>query len=369
MTKFFLIIIVCLPLTVLGQNFLLNGGFEDENTCTEFNVECAPEAWQTNDDGFSNYFKDSGRAHGGLHCMAIEAGHAKKSFRRTFIRSQLVCGLRKGGQYQIDLFVKSPHSILDSLGIYFTSYDFLFDSRPLQTITPVAYFGKDNTFAAKDTNWQKVNLNYTATGEEAFLSIANFSKRDITGSTGIPLENNFFVFIDDVTLTPTDSRERLCDDWTKRKQEIYEQDERHSFLRKKIKEAKEKPLEPVFLTVSKLVVVDTLILPDVLFASGKSQLQSNANMILDDFIQKRAGHTIDSIVVEGHTDNKGSNELNEHLSLERAKTVGNYLIDKSIIKPSQLVLRGWAFSKPVADNNTEEGRQRNRRVEVFVYEK
>ena len=79
-----------------SQNLLLNGGFEEENICTEYKMNCAPEAWLVNDDVFNNYFKDASRAYQGSHCMSIEAGRDRKTFKRTFIRAQLLCGLRKG---------------------------------------------------------------------------------------------------------------------------------------------------------------------------------------------------------------------------------------------------------------------------------
>ncbi|HKZ68354.1 MAG TPA: hypothetical protein VJ111_18430, partial [Chitinophagaceae bacterium] len=127
------------PFFCFSQNLVLNGGFEQENICAEYRVNCAPEAWLTNDDVFNNYFKDANRCYEGGHCMSMEAGHAGKKFKRTFIRTQLLCGLRKGNHYKVELFIKSPHRILDSIGIYFSSSDLLFDKRPLQTIDPSLY--------------------------------------------------------------------------------------------------------------------------------------------------------------------------------------------------------------------------------------
>ena len=49
-----------------SQSLLLNGNFEEENICTEYKVNCAPEAWLTNDDVFNNYFKDADRAYQGF---------------------------------------------------------------------------------------------------------------------------------------------------------------------------------------------------------------------------------------------------------------------------------------------------------------
>jgi hypothetical protein len=124
--RFLLIFSLVLPLSSFSQNLLANGGFEEENTCLEYHVNCAPEAWISSGDAFANYFKNPARAYRGEHCVAIEAGFSFKSFQRTFIRSRLICGLRKGHQYKLEFFIKSPYAILDSIGVLFTSFDFLY---------------------------------------------------------------------------------------------------------------------------------------------------------------------------------------------------------------------------------------------------
>ena len=71
------------------------------------------------------------------------------------------------------------------------------------------------------------------------------------------------------------------------------------------------------------------------------------------------------LAVEGHTDNVGSDELNQRLSEKRAETVTAYLIQQGLSEAS-VTARGFGESAPVADNLTTEGRQRNRRVEIVV---
>ncbi|MEI9943216.1 MAG: OmpA family protein [Chitinophagaceae bacterium] len=348
-----------------AQNLLVNMGFEEENICTEYKVNCAPEGWLTNDDVFFNYFKDANRAYDGVHCMAIEAGHANKPYKRTFIRSQLLCGLRKGNQYAISFFVKSPHLILDSIGVCVTYYDLLFERTPLQNIKPSFYLADARKDFKNDSSWQKVKFIYTANGNEAFVSIGNFSKRDITGSTNIEKENNFFVFIDDLSLLPMHPGEKLCDGWQLAREKIYDQDERHEFLRRKIRGGKANPRDTVKLAKNSVIIVDTLLLPDILFETGKAVLRTSSYLLLDSFSRKIMNSHVDSIIVEGHTDSTGSYAMNEQLSIDRALAVKKYLQDKT--GHSSIITRGWAFLKPIAGNQTPEGRQRNRRVEVFLY--
>lgn len=363
---FFAPAIFC-PFFLFSQNLLLNGGFEEENICSEFHVNCAPEAWLINDDVFNNYFKDIGRAYEGSHCMSIEAGNAKKTYKRTFIRSQMLCGLRKGNKYRVEFYIKSPHAILDSIGVYFTAADFLLDRRSLQQVRPSFYlFEAVKNFKA-DSSWQHILYDYTANGDEAFITIGNFSKRDITGPTGITRENRFFAFVDLVSLLPVNQNEKLCDDWLLSMEAIYDQDERHEFLRRKIKSGKARSPMPVLLEPNKILTVDTLILQEVLFASGKAELERKSYALLDSFCLNAIGKKVDSVVVEGHTDNKGTEELNNRLSSARVQTVLNYFASRTFVKPNRVFARAWGESRPVADNNTPAGRQRNRRVEIFLY--
>jgi outer membrane protein OmpA-like peptidoglycan-associated protein len=69
--------------------------------------------------------------------------------------------------------------------------------------------------------------------------------------------------------------------------------------------------------------------------------------------------------VEGHTDSTGSVATNNELSLKRAMTVRDYLIEQGV-PASSIDVAGLGFSAPIGDNSTAEGRARNRRVEIVV---
>ena len=73
-------------------------------------------------------------------------------------------------------------------------------------------------------------------------------------------------------------------------------------------------------------------------------------------------------ILKGHTDNVGSKAYNMRLSKVRANSVKLYMVKQFGIKRCRIAAFGYGFSKPIADNNTEEGRQKNRRVEIFIKE-
>lgn len=359
------VIFLCFSPCCFSQNLLANGDFEEENICTEYKVNCAPEAWIANKDGFSTYFKDTGGAHSGLHYLAIEIGHSSKNFQRTFSRTRLLCGLRKDHLYKVELYVKSPYDILDSIGVIFTYFDFLFGKKRLQNLVPSLFLKPVSGSFTTEDSWQKVSMDYLAAGDEAFFSIANFSRRDIRDAPN-DKDGHLFIFADDISLIPLDPREQLCRETLSNKEEIFAQDERHEMLRRDVRQNNDDP-PVVVIPLTAMLHIDTLVLPDMLFASGKSDLYKSSYSILEDFCRRVAGKNIDSIVVEGHTDNRGAFAANKKLSGDRAAVVKEAIRQRlSRLKPL-IASRGWADKKPIGSNNSASGRQQNRRVELFVY--
>jgi len=74
------------------------------------------------------------------------------------------------------------------------------------------------------------------------------------------------------------------------------------------------------------------------------------------------------ILVGGHTALAGTSEGRMKLSTDRAKAVTDYLLSKNVRTADRIVIRGYGAQKPVADNSTEEGRRKNRRVEITILE-
>jgi outer membrane protein OmpA-like peptidoglycan-associated protein len=104
----------------------------------------------------------------------------------------------------------------------------------------------------------------------------------------------------------------------------------------------------------------------VIFASGKADLLPGALAKLDQVaIALAANDPQQNIVVEGHTDSRGSDALNQDLSARRAAAVRDYLVSKGLA-PERVVAQGLGPSRPIADNETAEGRANNRRVELVV---
>ncbi|MCE6979746.1 OmpA family protein [Pseudomonas frederiksbergensis] len=119
-----------------------------------------------------------------------------------------------------------------------------------------------------------------------------------------------------------------------------------------------KPVEP---PVSEVITLNG----NVLFAYNQSELMPEARSELDSLMAKLQNTDVVSVKVVGHTDSQGSDAYNQKLSERRASSVAAYLLSQGLA-PNKLTSEGRGESQPVADNDTEEGRAQNRRVELHI---
>lgn len=111
----------------------------------------------------------------------------------------------------------------------------------------------------------------------------------------------------------------------------------------------------------------SFVLDNCTFESGKATLKPEAFVVLDELVEYLKRKDDERIEIGGHTDNVGKAEANIILSANRANTVRAYLLTKDIA-PERVTSRGYGLTVPIAENDTEEGRQMNRRTEVKILE-
>ena len=122
------------------------------------------------------------------------------------------------------------------------------------------------------------------------------------------------------------------------------------------------------LLVAEVRALDTLVFPGLaLFDRKSAELNESGQALLEEQRLNSIELFEDAIYVEivGHTDSKGSDEDNMVLSEQRANTVRDYLVSKGL-DPNIVITAGEGETMPIADNNTDEGRAKNRRVEILV---
>lgn len=106
---------------------------------------------------------------------------------------------------------------------------------------------------------------------------------------------------------------------------------------------------------------------DVSFRVGRADIEPNFRPVLDRFAQTLVANPSSTVRIIGHTDSTGTDAINDPLSVNRATSVRNYLADRGVAA-QRIAIDGRGSREPVADNTTEAGRAKNRRVEIFVGE-
>lgn len=106
---------------------------------------------------------------------------------------------------------------------------------------------------------------------------------------------------------------------------------------------------------------------DISFATGSAQIAPGLDPVLDRFAQTLAENPKTTVRIVGHTDSTGSDAINDPLSVNRASSVRNYLAAHGVAS-HRIAIDGRGAREPIADNATDAGRARNRRVDIFVGE-
>lgn len=158
--------------------------------------------------------------------------------------------------------------------------------------------------------------------------------------------------------------EQLKKEQEARKDLLRAQKELAEQLKKEIEEKK------IRLEMAKKGLVITFV-AEVLFDSGKSEIRQEAYSVLDRVAEVLKKQVPDrNVAIEGHTDNQPIKvsvwKSNWELSTARATSVLHYLIDNKTVSPSRLSSIGYGEFRPIDSNDTAQGRQKNRRVEITI---
>ncbi len=120
--------------------------------------------------------------------------------------------------------------------------------------------------------------------------------------------------------------------------------------------------QPVFTQDTKMVTLPR----DVLFESRSNTIRSEGRIILDNLIGELKNYKGATISISGHTDSRGKVKTNRELSFLQAEAVAEYL-SKNLGQRYRLLAIGYGESRPIAKNDSQTNRQRNRRIEVKIH--
>ena len=106
---------------------------------------------------------------------------------------------------------------------------------------------------------------------------------------------------------------------------------------------------------------------DVSFDVGRAAIKPNFAPVLNHFATSLNQNQVTTVTIIGHTDSTGSDAINNPLSVDRANAARDYLVSRGVAR-TRIATDGRGSREPVADNNTQQGRDKNRRVEIYVAE-
>jgi outer membrane protein OmpA-like peptidoglycan-associated protein len=350
---FCLLLLFCTGLagaqTLIDKNLVPNGSFENYKKKTSNIKSALPWTGIATVDYYPELPKqDTGRCKG-AHSGEAFAGLRFQKKYKEYLEVKLAESLRHGQNYQFECYIKlAPWSNaqLKSFGVYFSKGGLKAVSFPERDyiVDSVAKKGAlDGGFC-----WFRIKGTYKAGGGEKFITVGNFApnvKKDMAKINLFkPGFKEAYYFVDDISLK-----------WIKPKEEEVKVVDLDSLKRYE---------KDSVLTVKSDAKIGEKITLKVSFELGKAYLTPESFPELNKLAQYLFRHPNFVIQINGHSDNQGSKRKNQRLSEERARAVFEYLITKGV--QNRMYYKGFGDTVPIADNATEDGQAKNRRVEFEI---
>jgi len=265
-----------------------------------------------------------------------------------FIQAKLIHSLQQGKNYTVEFFAnRADYSTVstDCLGLYFSNKEIkVQDGKQMFKYKPQVSNPKGKVI--EDTiNWVKISDTYIAKGGEQYIVIGDFYpdkentiKRDKKNTKDFIC----YYFIDDVSVTPIDDNPKN---------------------EPKVQSIALKDSPKDSLNLKNVVVGVPVVLSNIYFESGKSNLLPTSFAELNRLLEFMKDNPLAEVEIAGYTDDVGTDSYNMQLSVARAKSVADYVIQKGIAK-ERISYKGYGKTKPVSNNKTDEGKSLNRRVEL-----
>ena len=342
-----------------GQNLFANSSFEDINICTEYNAGCAPEAWfNIPVSNFVIKTLNVPRPVFGKQTLPVPVENILDPAKRSYVYTMFCCPLKKDNRYRISFFLNTSHNEFYHLDFYFSENEPNNTAFDATEIEATAIITKKDIVADYRSGWKIVEYEFTAKGNERFCTIGNFSNEAMEYEPSQKMDSlgNIFYYLDEIKMINEDNN-TVCENYKANIKMMYEQNRRHTNFVK---------IDTSTITKQVLLKKDTISLPAVLFEVNSAAINNGFQNRLDSLIQVILKADVVNIEIDGHTDNSGTKEKNEALSLLRANSIKDYLVKQLPQMQNVIIASGKGQSFPMADNATKEGREKNRRVEIII---
>lgn len=357
LTRYVIIVLLFLFVgdNVKAQNLFANADFEQLNNCSEYHQDCSSEAWFYIKPSATPLFtpKDVPNPFSGkdLLILPVENIYVGQK-KRQFVYTMFCCELQKGKNYKLSFYVNTAGKTFYGLDFYFQKKEFTSANFSADAVIPSIHIS-DSDIVNELGGWNYVEKIYTATGDEKFCLVGNLAKEkfDFSPYQRMNKGGDIFYFVDDIVFKSI-LPQSICAAYKENVTKLYNQNFRHT--------------ESVLVANSTEIIKDTITIPSVFFETDKSILKPVFEKLLDSLVLNLKTKNILNIVVEGHTDSKGTLQRNKILSTQRAASVRSYFLNKLPISNEMIFSYGKASVFPIADNATEKGRAQNRRVEIIL---
>jgi outer membrane protein OmpA-like peptidoglycan-associated protein len=337
-----------------AQNYFANADFEALNNCTEYHQDCSPRAWFYLKPAVTpliNY-KEVPTPFAGKDLLILPVENVfKKITKRSFIYTKFCCPLKAGNNYKLSFYICTKGKTFYGLDFHFSDKEYISENFKPDSFLPSIHISADDV-ETELGGWKFVETMYTANGKEKFCYIGNMSRSALDFSINQRMNKggDVFYFLDDIAFQPL-AEERLCNQYYSVVNQLNAQTLRHT---------------EGALVDTKNYFKDTLIVPSVYFETDKAVIKPAFKKLLLQLIKNTINKNLIAIDIEGHTDNVGTEEHNNELSLQRANAVKQFFIEKSPSSRDIISTSGKAATVPIADNTTTTGRAKNRRVQIIV---
>lgn len=381
------ILIIILNFNAIAQNLVRNGSFEDANACPVglnelvlcdywlpfgtnhpspdyFHSCSSPHRMGIPNNSFGHQYAKDGQAYAGLIAYLTIDQENKENWdlsnnHREFMQTYLTYPLEEGKAYYAEFHV----SLVEDCDYAIANLGLLLTEETPELTWPKIQFEyfkpqvrRDRNSVIDDNkNWVKISGTFVAQGGENVLTIGNFDNDEgtkVKKNKSAKISNIFrkkflpkiaYYYIDDVKVVAVDS----LDNTTEPVPPVVHKD----------------PLNDEYFGM--ISVGDKIQLNNIYFEFDKSTLLADSFFELNKLHNLLRENQEMEIMIEGHTDIIGSDEYNKTLSQQRAKAVVDYLVKKGISN-TRIYFQGYGRQLPIASNDSEDGRSRNRRVEFLI---
>lgn len=336
------------------KNLVPNGSFENFRRKANDVRKAVPWHPIETIDYYQSPLKNDTTAQKGGYTGYCYTGFRFRKKYKEFLQVKLVEPLHRGTIYEYTMHIRLAfwsNSILRSFGVLFTKagYKGQYDVVKSNMVDTVCVQGG----LMQGYQWFSIKGFYKADGGEKYITIGNFSPRIRKDMVRIDVfrlgPKESYYFVDDIKLikSPQFEEKIAVERIGPNYQELWKDS---------------------ILQVSESVAVgEKISLNNIFFVNARYYLLPESNVELNKLALYLMQNPQIQIQINGHSDNAGSKHKNQKISELRAREVFEYLIKRGV--QNKMFYKGFGSTQPIAENDTEEGRSKNRRVEFEIIKK